>query len=216
MRRIGDVRRLRAAQFPEDAGPLAHPVQPKSYLRIDNFYTATVYNKGAEVVRMIETIVGRDGFRKGMDLYFKRHDNHAVTIEDFVAAMQDANGVDLARFKRWYHQAGTPEITVSDRYDPARKTYELTLRQETPPTPGQPLKEPLVVPVAAGFVGPDGGALAAKGEGDARGRRTERASSCSPSRSRPSASPRSRRRPCPRSSAASRRRCACAASASSA
>jgi aminopeptidase N len=166
VRRIGDVRRLRAAQFPEDAGPLAHPVQPKSYLRIDNFYTATVYNKGAEVVRMIETIVGRDGFRKGMDLYFKRHDNHAVTIEDFVAAMQDANGVDLARFRRWYHQAGTPEITVSDRYDPARKTYELTLRQETPPTPGQPLKEPLVVPVAAGFVGPDGGALAAKGEGD--------------------------------------------------
>ena len=166
VRRIGDVRRLRAAQFPEDAGPLAHPVQPQSYLRIDNFYTATVYNKGAEVVRMIETIVGRDGFRKGMDLYFKRHDNHAVTIEDFVAAMQDANGIDLARFRRWYHQAGTPEITVRDRYDPTRKSYELTLRQETPPTPGQPRKEPLVVPVAAGLVGPDGGELAAKSEGD--------------------------------------------------
>ncbi len=166
VRRIGDVRRLRAAQFPEDAGPLAHPVQPKSYLRIDNFYTATIYNKGAEIVRMIETIVGRDGFRKGMDLYFKRHDNRAVTIEDFVAAMQDANGIDLRHFRRWYHQAGTPEIMVTDRYDPARRSYELTLRQETPPTPGQPQKEPLVVPVAAGFIGPDGGELAAKGDGE--------------------------------------------------
>ncbi|HUK61273.1 MAG TPA: aminopeptidase N [Stellaceae bacterium] len=167
VRRIGDVRRLRAAQFPEDAGPLAHPVQPKSYLRIDNFYTATVYNKGAEVVRMIETIVGRDGFRKGMDLYFKLHDNHAVTIEDFVAAMQDANGVDLERFRRWYHEAGTPEITVADRYDPATQSYELVLRQETPPTPGQPQKDPFVVPVAMGFVGPDGRELAASGDGSA-------------------------------------------------
>jgi aminopeptidase N len=159
VRRIGDVRRLRAAQFPEDAGPLAHPVQPQSYLRIDNFYTATVYNKGAEVVRMIETIVGRDGFRKGMDLYFERHDNHAVTIEDFVAAMQDANGVDLASFRRWYHQAGTPEITVADHYDAERKSYALTLRQETPPTPGQPKKEPVTVPVAMALIGPDGAEL---------------------------------------------------------
>src|SRR5487761_1980628 len=159
VRRIGDVRRLRAAQFPEDAGPLAHPVQPQSYIRIDNFYTATVYNKGAELVRMIETILGRDGFRKGMDLYFRRHDNHAVTIEDFVAAMQDANGVDLGRFKRWYHQAGTPEITIEDHYDQAARRYDLTVRQETPLPPGQPVKEPLVVPLAAGFVGPDGGEL---------------------------------------------------------
>ena len=114
VRRIGDVRTLRATQFPEDAGPLAHPVQPESYIRIDNFYTATVYNKGAELVRMIHTLAGKDGFRQGMDLYIQRHDNHAVTIEDFVAAMQDANGVDLGRFKLWYAQAGTPEITVED------------------------------------------------------------------------------------------------------
>ncbi len=119
VRRIGDVRRLRAAQFPEDAGPLAHRVQPASYIRIDNFYTATVYNKGAELVRMIERIVGRDGFRKGMDLYFQRHDNSAVTIEDFVAAMQDANDIDLRRFRRWYHQAGTPQLAVEDRWDGA-------------------------------------------------------------------------------------------------
>ena len=168
VRRIGDVRRLRGAQFPEDSGPLAHPVQPQSYLRIDNFYTSTVYNKGAEVVRMIETLVGRAGFRKGMDLYFKRHDNHAVTIEDFVQAMQDANGVDLGDFKRWYHQAGTPEITVEDRYDAAGRTYELTLSQTTKPTPGQPTKEPVVIPVGAGLIGPDGAALPAKLKGDAK------------------------------------------------
>jgi len=156
VRRIGDVRRLRASQFPEDAGPLSHPVQPSSFIQIDNFYTATVYNKGAELVRMIETLVGRDGFRKGMDLYFRRHDNQAVTIEDFVAAMQDANGVDLAQFRRWYHQAGTPEITVEDRYDPATRVYEMTLGQSTPPTPGQPMKDPLVIPIAVGLVGAQG------------------------------------------------------------
>ncbi len=156
VRRIGDVRRLRAAQFPEDAGPLAHPVQPAQYIEIDNFYTATVYNKGAEVVRMIETLVGRDGFRRGMDLYFKRHDGHAVTIEDFVAAMADANGTDFAHFLRWYKQAGTPELTISDRYDPAAKIYELTVSQSTAPTPGQPDKEPLVVPLAMGLLRPDG------------------------------------------------------------
>jgi aminopeptidase N len=156
VRRIGDVRRLRAAQFPEDAGPLAHRVQPASYIRIDNFYTATVYNKGAELVRMIETILGRDGFRRGMDLYFQRHDNHAVTIEDFVAAMQDANGVDLRRFRRWYHQAGTPRLTVEDRWDEAAQTYELTIGQETAPTPGEPAKEPLLMPIRMGLIGPGG------------------------------------------------------------
>ncbi len=170
VRRIGDVRRLRAAQFPEDAGPLAHPVQPDQYIEINNFYTATVYNKGAELARMIRTLLGRDGFRKGMDLYFKRHDNHAVTIEDFVAAMQDANGVDLARFRRWYHQAGTPELSVEDRYDAAGHRYELTLRQSTPPTPGQPTKEPVVIPVAMGLIAPDGSALAARLEGEDRAR----------------------------------------------
>ncbi|MGH7090635.1 MAG: aminopeptidase N, partial [Stellaceae bacterium] len=167
VRRIGDVRRLRAAQFPEDAGPLAHRVQPATYLRIDNFYTATVYNKGAELVRMIETILGRDRFRQGMDLYFRRHDNHAVTIEDFVAAMQDANGIDLVPFRRWYHQAGTPEITVSDHYDAAARRYELTLRQETKPTPGEPIKQALVIPVRLGLVGPDGADMPLKFEDEA-------------------------------------------------
>jgi aminopeptidase N len=170
VRRIGDVRRLRAAQFPEDAGPLAHPVQPAQYIEIDNFYTATVYNKGAEIVRMIETLVGKDGFRKGMALYFKRHDGHAVTIEDFVAAMADANGADFAHFLRWYKQAGTPELAVEDRYDPAAKTYELTVTQSTAPTPGQPTKEPLVVPLAMGLLRPDGTEMPTQldGEGKAK------------------------------------------------
>ena len=131
VRRIGDVRTLRAMQFPEDDGPLAHPVRPDSYIRIDNFYTPTVYNKGAELVRMIHTLLGRDGFRRGMDLYIRRHDNQAVTIEDFVAAMQDASGVDLGQFKRWYEQAGTPEITVEDRWDKATKSYELSIAQKS-------------------------------------------------------------------------------------
>jgi aminopeptidase N len=161
VKRIGDVRGLRAAQFREDAGPLAHPVQPSSYLAIDNFYTATVYNKGAEVIRMMATIIGREAFRRGMDLYFQRHDNHAVTIDNFVQAMQDASGVDLQRFKLWYHQAGTPELTVVDVYDPATKRYSLTVKQHTPPTPGQPDKKPLVVPLAMGLL--DGESAAHEG-----------------------------------------------------
>ena len=152
VKRIGDVRALRAAQFREDAGPLAHPVQPDHYITIDNFYTATVYNKGAEVIRMMATIIGREAFRRGMDLYFARHDNEAVTINDFVQAMQDASGIDLQRFKRWYHQAGTPEVTVSDRYDAAARRYTLTLQQRTSATPGQPEKQPLVIPVAMGLL----------------------------------------------------------------
>ena len=154
--RIADIRALRAGQFPEDAGPLAHPVQPQSYLRIDNFYTATVYNKGAELIRMMHTLLGRDGFRKGMDLYIQRHDNSAATIPGFVSAMQDASGIDLSEFALWYHQAGTPEITIEDRYDPASKSYELTVSQKTPPTPGQPEKQPLPIPVAMGLIGPNG------------------------------------------------------------
>src|SRR5208337_1817468 len=114
VKRIGDVRALRAAQFREDAGPLAHPVQPASYIAIDNFYTATVYNKGAEVIRMMHTLLGKAAFRRGMDLYFARHDNQAVTIDDFAQAMQDASGIDLARFRLWYHQAGTPAVSVAD------------------------------------------------------------------------------------------------------
>ena len=166
VRRIGDVRRLRAAQFPEDAGPLAHPVQPAQYIEIDNFYTATVYNKGAEVVRMIETLVGRAGFRKGLDLYFKRHDGQAVTIEDFVAAMADANGADLAAFQRWYKQDGTPELTVEDHYDAQAKTYALSIAQQTAPTPGQSDKQPLVIPVAMGLLGPDGAELPTQLQGE--------------------------------------------------
>jgi len=159
VRRIGDVRALRAMQFPEDDGPLAHPVRPDSYIRIDNFYTPTVYNKGAELVRMIHTLLGREGFRRGMDLYIRRHDNQAVTIEDFVAAMQDASGVDLGRFKRWYEQAGTPEITVEDRWDKATKSYELSVAQKVPPTPGQAEKLPMLIPLAMGLLGPDGAQL---------------------------------------------------------
>ena len=146
VKRIGDVRGLRAAQFREDGGPLAHPVQPASYMAIDNFYTATIYNKGAEVIRMMATIIGRAAFRRGMDLYFARHDNNAVTIDDFVQAMQDASGVDLTDFKLWYHQAGTPEISVEDTYDSATKRYSLTVRQGTKPTPGQPDKYPVGYP----------------------------------------------------------------------
>jgi len=156
VRRIAEVRTLRAIQFPEDDGPLAHPVRPDSYLRIDNFYTPTVYNKGAELVRMIHTLIGKGGFRRGMDLYIQRHDNDAVTIEDFVAAMQDASGVDLSQFKRWYEQAGTPEITIGDRWDAATGSYEMTVEQKVPPTPGQAEKLPMLIPLAMGLIGPDG------------------------------------------------------------
>ena len=191
VKRIGDVRALRAAQFREDAGPLAHPVQPDHYITIDNFYTATVYNKGAEVIRMMATIIGREAFRRGMDLYFARHDNQAVTIEDFAQAMQDASGIDLTRFKRWYHQAGTPEVTVSDSYDAAARRYTLTLTQRTPPTPGQPDKQPLVIPVAMGLL-------------DGAGRESRpRARCCSARRSRASSSMTWRSRRCPRCCAAS-------------
>ncbi|MBV8778338.1 MAG: aminopeptidase N, partial [Alphaproteobacteria bacterium] len=176
--RIADIRALRASQFPEDAGPLAHPVQPQSYLRIDNFYTATVYNKGAELIRMMHTLLGRDGFRKGMDLYFRRHDNSAATIPDFVAAMQDASGVDLSEFARWYRQAGTPEVTVEDRYDPASKTYELTVSQKTPPTPGQPEKEAVPIPVAMGLLGPNGDQLPTRLDGEAQAREGTRLLVC--------------------------------------
>src|SRR5438270_7767492 len=168
--RIGNVRTLRAAQFPEDAGPLAHPVQPQSYLRIDNFYTATVYNKGAEVIRMIHTLLGPDGFRRGMDVYIRHNDNHAATIEDFIAAMEEGNGIDLGDFMLWYRQAGTPEITVEDHYDPAARQYELTVAQRVPPTPGQPDKEPVPVPLAVGLLGPNGDEMPTRldGESDAK------------------------------------------------
>jgi aminopeptidase N len=159
VKRIDDVRALRATQFPEDAGPMAHPVRPDTYQEIGNFYTATVYEKGAEVVRMLQTLVTPAGFRRGIDQYFQRHDGSAVTCDDFVAAIADANGRDLSQFKRWYAQAGTPRVAVSTAYDAARRTYEVTLSQSCPPTPGQPEKEPFHIPFALGLVGPDGADL---------------------------------------------------------
>ncbi len=152
--RIREVRGLRAGQFPEDAGPMAHPVRPASFVEINNFYTATVYEKGAEVVRMIRTLIGNDAFRRGMDLYFQRHDGQAVTCEDFVAAMAAASGVDFGQFMRWYTQAGTPRLTASGAHDAAARRYTLTLRQSPPAS--QPDNLPCHIPVAVGLVGADG------------------------------------------------------------
>nr|WP_314543561.1 aminopeptidase N [uncultured Massilia sp.] len=154
--RIDQVRTLRQAQFPEDAGPMAHPVRPDSFVEINNFYTVTVYEKGAEVVRMYQTLLGREGFRTGMDLYFARHDEQAVTCDDFRAAMADANGRDLTQFERWYSQAGTPVVQAETRYDADQQTYTLRLLQSCPPTPGQPEKLPFHIPVAVGLLGADG------------------------------------------------------------
>ncbi len=160
--RIQEVRGLRERQFPEDAGPMAHPVRPDSYVEINNFYTATVYEKGAEVVRMYATILGREGFRRGMDLYFQRHDGQAVTCDDFRAAMADANGADLAQFARWYSQAGTPVVECTGAYDARRKTYTLHAKQSCPPTPGQAGKLPFVIPFAVGLVDLDGRDMAVR------------------------------------------------------
>ena len=156
VQRIDDVRTLRARQFPEDSGPTTHPIRPDSYIEINNFYTPTIYEKGAEVVRLLHSQLGAEGFRKGMDLYFERHDNQAVTCDDFRQAMADANGADLSAFNTWYSQAGTPAVTVTGSYDPAAQTYSMTLRQQTMPTPGQPDKKPLPIPLNIGLVGPDG------------------------------------------------------------
>jgi aminopeptidase N len=161
--RIREVRGLRSAQFAEDAGPMAHPVRPASYIEINNFYTSTVYEKGAEVVRMIHTLIGAAAFRRGMDLYFQRHDGQAVTCDDFVQAMADASGVDLSQFKRWYDQAGTPVLDVESEYDAARESYALTVRQSCPPTPGQEKKLPFHIPLAVGLVAPDGWDMLAEG-----------------------------------------------------
>ncbi len=153
VKRIQDVRILRSAQFPQDAGPMAHPVRPDEYIEINNFYTVTVYNKGAEVIRMMEVLLGREGFRRGMDLYFQRHDGQAVTCDDFASAMEDANGADLGQFRLWYSQAGTPTLEASGHYDPDSRSYTLTLRQNCPPTPGQPDKQPFHIPVRMGLLG---------------------------------------------------------------
>ena len=168
VQRIQEVRSLRGAQFPEDAGPMAHPVRPASYMEISNFYTSTVYEKGAEVVRMIHTLIGARNFRKGMDLYFERHDGQAVRTEEFAQAMQDASGVDLTQFRRWYEQAGTPVLDVAGRYDAAAKRYTLTVAQTCPPTPGQDTKLPFHIPFAVGLVGPDGNDMPLQLAGEAK------------------------------------------------
>jgi aminopeptidase N len=154
--RISDVRGLRAHQFVEDAGPLAHPVRPTLYHEINNFYTATVYEKGAEVVRMLKALLGADDFRKGMDLYFSRHDGEAATVDQFVQCFADATGKDLTQFMLWYSQAGTPEVIVTGNHDTRAKTYRLEIAQTGPPTPGQPSKEPMLMPLVVGLVGRDG------------------------------------------------------------
>jgi len=159
VKRISDVRTLRSHQFPEDGGPLAHPVRPDAYIEISNFYTATVYEKGAEVIRMMHTLLGAEKFRAGMDLYFARHDGQAVTCDDFAQAMQDASGIDLTLFRRWYAQAGTPEVAADTAYDPREQRFTLTLSQRCAPTPGQPHKLPLHIPVRVALLDADGLAM---------------------------------------------------------
>ena len=154
--RVNDVAVLRNSQFPEDAGPMAHPIRPDSYIEINNFYTATVYEKGAEVVRMIQTLLGRERFRKGTDLYFDRHDGQAVTTEDFLKAMEDANAADLTQFRNWYRQSGTPVLDVSGQYDDKSQVFTLTVEQSCPPTPGQPDKAAYHMPLAMGLLDESG------------------------------------------------------------
>jgi aminopeptidase N len=156
VKRIADVRGLRATQFVEDAGPLAHSVRPDAYKEINNFYTTTIYEKGAELVRMVQTLIGRENFRAGMDLYFARHDGEAATVEQFIQCFADVSGRDLTQFMRWYSQAGTPEVTTRVHHDATRGTYTLNCQQTVPPTPGQPTKQPMVVPLSLGLVGKAG------------------------------------------------------------
>ena len=165
--RIGAVEYLRREQFPEDAGPMAHNVRPDEYLEINNFYSATIYEKGAEVIRMQHTLLGPERFRRGLDLYFQRHDGQAVTCDDFVQAMQDASGVNLTQFRLWYSQAGTPVVTATATFDAAHSTYTLEITQHTPATPGQSSKLPLHIPLAVGLVGPDGRDIPLKLDGEA-------------------------------------------------
>ncbi|MBN9244159.1 MAG: aminopeptidase N [Mesorhizobium sp.] len=162
VKRIAEVRTLRALQFPEDQGPLAHPVRPRRYREINNFYTATVYEKGSEVVRMIRTILGAETFRAGMDLYMKRHDGEAATIEDFLRCFEDASGRDLSQFSLWYHQAGTPNLTVGSAYDSATQVFTLEIEQSVPPTPSESRKRLMHIPLAFGLVGEDGRDMAWK------------------------------------------------------
>jgi aminopeptidase N len=160
VRRIADVRTLRAAQFPEDAGPLAHNVRPDTYLEINNFYTATIYEKGSEIIRMLKVLIGESAFRAGMDLYFDRYDGTAATIENFISCFAEVSHRDLTQFSRWYHQAGTPLVEAQTSYDAAKQTFTLELKQSCKPTPGQDHKEPFVIPIELGLVGADGAPVA--------------------------------------------------------
>jgi aminopeptidase N len=166
VKRIEDVRTLRMRQFTEDAGPLAHPVQPDAYITIDNFYTATIYEKGSEVIGMLKTLVGDEGYRKATDLYFARHDGQAATVEQWVRCFEEACGRDLKQFRRWYAQAGTPTLEAEGEYDSAKNTFALTLKQSLAPTPGQPDKKPMHIPVRLGLVGAGGHALPLTLEGE--------------------------------------------------
>ena len=166
VQRIQDVRMLRGRQFPEDAGPLAHPVQPQSYIEINNFYTATIYDKGAEVIGMLRTLVGGEGYRKATDLYFERHDGQAATVEDWVKCFEDTSGRDLTQFRLWYRQAGTPVIEARGAYDKAARTYTLELTQSLAATPGQPRKDPMHIPVRMGLMSRAGKSLPATLEGE--------------------------------------------------
>ena len=172
VKRIADVKALRFAQFGEDAGPMAHPIRPESYIEMNNFYTSTVYNKGAEVIRMIYTLLGKGGFREGMDLYFERHDGQAVTCDDFRAAMADATSSDLELFERWYTQAGTPRVVAKGAWDASAGRYSLTLSQAMDPTPGQADKLPMHIPIRTGLLGADGADLALQIDGKAVGTET--------------------------------------------
>ncbi|MGZ6038227.1 MAG: aminopeptidase N, partial [Phenylobacterium sp.] len=156
VQRIKDVKALRARQFSEDQGPLAHPVRPSSYMKIDNFYTATIYEKGAEVIRMLKILIGPEAFRKGMDLYFERWDGHATTVEEFIRCFADVSGQDLTAFFAWYEQAGTPAVTLKSAYDEDRRELTLEFAQETAPTPGQPTKGALPIPVTVGLLDAEG------------------------------------------------------------
>ncbi|HEB93906.1 MAG TPA: aminopeptidase N [Gammaproteobacteria bacterium] len=169
VQRIGDINVLRTHQFREDAGPMAHPVRPDAYVEINNFYTVTVYNKGAEVVRMLAHLVGPEGFRRGTDLYFERHDGQAVTTDDFVKAIEHANRIDFSQFRLWYSQAGTPELHISHRYDVAARTLTLDITQTCPPTPDQPEKQPFHIPLAVGLLDAEGCDLPLCLEGEAGG-----------------------------------------------
>jgi len=174
VKRIQDVLALRRAQFPEDAGPMAHPIRPESYREVDNFYTMTVYEKGAEVVRMLQTILGQDGFKKGLTNYLAKFDGQAVTCDDFLEAFSEASGVDLAQFSLWYSQAGTPRVVMQSVYDPAKRTCTVTATQTTRPTPGQETKAPFVIPIAIGLIGNAGKDLSLRLAGEETSEQTTR------------------------------------------